>query len=219
MATVVGVFIGRRCDTGFSHVGSYCDLRIGGYTVHSQKYRISNELLSLFAETDKVQGDYALDRPTTSTDVSEDNDFHGYSSSVAAIADRLDLMGFTAECAKADFSSLLGQEIEEKLQLAEELSDKADEDGLYERLRTSNQNEARFLSVLPFEAWIEAVRRIKSEGVEWVDYDADHRKSIFSRQLDAIEAHVLNESQDDEHPPLGFYCSDLRFMIRAFLPV
>jgi hypothetical protein len=85
------------------------------------------------------------------------------------------------------------------------------------RLRSSSKNEIRLLSTLTFEAWVEAVRRIKAEDIRWVDYDADHRKSIFSRQLDPIEAHILNQASDDEHPPLGFYCSDLRFMIRAFL--
>ncbi|MGI0134115.1 MAG: hypothetical protein ACREBW_04070, partial [Candidatus Micrarchaeaceae archaeon] len=35
--------------------------------------------------------------------------------------------------------------------------------------------------------------------------------------LDSFEAFILNEKFDDEHPPLGYFCSDLRFLIRAYL--
>src|SRR5437870_9755415 len=115
-------------------MGSFGDLRIGGYDVLSQKYRITQDVLSLFVESDKVQSGSAPDRPIESRDGDEDDTFCGYASTAAAISDRLDLMGFTPDSARADFSLILANEIEGKSRLAEIWSDMEGDDDLHRKI-------------------------------------------------------------------------------------
>lgn len=198
-------------------MGSFGDLRIGGYEVLSQKYRITQDVLSIFVESDKVLSGSAPDLPIKSRDGDEEDTFCGYASTAAAISDRLDLMGFTPDSVRADFSLLLANVIEEKSRIAETWTDREGDNNLYSQIRARAENEIAFLANLNFEAWLAAAHRIKADNVRWINFDADNRKSIYSRELDQFEAHVLNAHNEDEHPPLGFYCSDLRSLIRAFL--
>jgi hypothetical protein len=103
-------------------MGSFCDLRISGYSVIEQKYRIDPELLSIFVEADKVHAQRAPDSQGSDED-DEDLAFDGYCNTVAAIAERLDLMGFTPEAARADFDLTLKAELQEKRDLDSVWSD------------------------------------------------------------------------------------------------
>lgn len=194
-------------------MGSYSDLRIAGYSVISRKYRNDPEVLSIFVEADKVNSQ----RPSDSLsegESDEDDGFSGYCSTATAIADRLELMGFTEAASRADFELTLKGEIEETSQTRyEHLTDNE----LNQSLRAAKDANIAFLSDLSFDAWLEAVGRIRTDRVHWQDYDAKANRQVFSRALDPLEAFIVNEKYDDEQPPLGYFCSDLRFLIRAYL--
>src|SRR5712691_24372 len=102
-------------------MGSYCDLRISGYSVIAQKYRITPELLSIFVEADKLHAPRAPDDEDDENDSGdeEDGDFEGYCNTTSAIAARLDLMGFTAAAARADFDLTRAGELQQKRDLNE----------------------------------------------------------------------------------------------------
>jgi hypothetical protein len=196
-------------------MGSFCDLRIAGYSVIEQKYRIDPELLCIFVETEKVHAVRAPDRQRCEGDEDDENgDFDGYCNTAGAIAERLDLMGFTPEAARADFDLTRLSELQEKRDLNAAWTGN---DGIPPTFRERSEREIEFLSHLTFEAWLAAMRRVREDDVCWKDYDVESRNQVFSRKLDEIEAHILNERNEDESPILGYYCSDFRFLIRASL--
>jgi hypothetical protein len=194
-------------------MGSYSDLSIAGYSVVSRKYRNAPEVLSIFVETDKVNERRSPDVPMG--DESEgDDEFSGYRCTVRGIADRLELMGFTEEGARSDFALLLENEIAETSRRGyESWADGA----LLVRLRAEGDAKIGFLSNYSFDAWVAAVRQLRVDNVHWKAYDGDAHKSVFSRPLNSLEAFILNERSDDEPLVLGYFCSDVRFLIRAYL--
>jgi hypothetical protein len=156
-------------------MGSFCDLRISGYSVIEQKYRIDPELLSIFAEADKVHAQHAPDSQGSDED-DEDLAFDGYCNTATAIAERLDLMGFTLEAARADFDLTLKvelHELQEKRDLDSVWSDQNPNEEFYATLRAENDKEIDFLSRLTFDGWVESMQRIRENPVQWKDYDAE----------------------------------------------
>jgi hypothetical protein len=196
-------------------MGSYYELRVGGYSVLSDKWPIPQEILSIFVEADKVHSQSAPDLPSVSANMSEQEAFVGYCSKARSISDRLDVMGFTPDLSKAQFSVLLKGEIEQSILVAREWSERSAKDPVYERLDTDAKVRISFLSEFSFEKWLDAIRRITRDRVRWKSFESG--KSIYSRVLDPVEAHILNAEPGTDYLPLGFYCTDLRFLIRAFL--
>src|SRR6516162_5986958 len=95
-------------------MSSYYDLRVKGYSIFSENRPIQDEVLSLFVEGDRLKSsDRAPDLPSECANVHSEDGFVGYGSTVAAIADRLDVMGFTPEKAREDFDHGLAIEIEQ----------------------------------------------------------------------------------------------------------
>jgi hypothetical protein len=195
-------------------MGSYYDLRVGGYSILSAKWPIDEVILSLFVEADKVNSLTSPDLPSPCANVHENDEFIGYRSTAAAIADRLDVMGFTPERAKADFLLLLKNEIADELELAEGWTSRKAEGEIYAGLSADAEDEIRFLSELSFEKWVGAIRRLKKESIRWPGFNSI--KGTYARELDSLETHILNAGRNNEHPHLGFYCSDHRFLVRAF---
>lgn len=196
-------------------MGSYYDLRVGGYSIISTKWPIEEAVLSFFVEADKTASQSAPDPPDTCANVKNDDGFVGYCSNVAAIADRLDVMGFTPELAKAGFTSQVQFEIEQAREHATHWRSEAGRDETYSPLIDNADKEVEFLSGLSFERWVESMRRLKRECIRWPDFDSDEAK--YPRDLDALELRILKGGCNNEDPHLGFYCSDLRFLVRAFL--
>lgn len=60
------------------------------------------------------------------------------------------------------------------------------------------------------------MHRLKTDAIRWPTYEPDSRP-VYPRALDQIESYILGASLNNEHPHLGFFCSDPRFLIRAFL--
>jgi hypothetical protein len=196
-------------------MGSYYDLRVEGYSVLSDKLTIPKEILSLFVETDRLHSPSAPDLPSDTANVDEQEEFFGYCNSVRAIADRLDVMGFTPDLSRAQFSALLKGEIEQSLLVAQEWSGNKTKDEIYARLDTEAKRRISFLSELSFKKWVDAIGRIMRDRVRWKSFESG--KSIYSRELDPVEAHILNAETGNNYLPLSFYCADLRFLVRAFL--
>lgn len=127
-----------------------------------------------------------------------------------------DLMGFTPALAKLDFTLILQATIEQKSRLTVARSAKPT-DAFYAAMKDDMDNEIAFLSALIFDKWVSSMHTIKTQNVHWVSFDPQSNRQTYSRELDQVEAHILNERYNLEHPRLGYYCSDLRLLIRAFL--
>jgi hypothetical protein len=195
-------------------VGSFSDLRIAGYSVVSRKYRNDPQVLSIFVEADKVNSRRSPDSPPEG-EPDDDDYFSGYCASAIAITDRLELMGFTEAAAREDFALTLKGEIADTAELWSDNSHPDDQ--MFALLLADKDAKLAFLSELSFDEWIGAVGRIRAEHVRWQGYNAETGRQEYSRALDPLEAFILNEKYDDEQPPLGYFCSDLRFLIRAYL--
>ncbi|MDQ2950248.1 MAG: HEPN/Toprim-associated domain-containing protein [Acidobacteriota bacterium] len=178
-----------------------------------EKYRNSPEVLSIFVEADKFNGPRSPDLPAD-FEPEENDEFSGYEASAEAITDRLELMGFTAAAARADFALMIKNEINDTSELAHE---SAMDQELDARLRAERDARIAFLSDFSFDAWVTTVTKIRVDNVHLKTYDAEARELVFSRPLNSLEAFILNEKNDDEQPPLGYFCSDLRFLISAYL--
>ena len=194
-------------------MGSFSDLSVAGFSVVSRKYRNAPEVLSIFVESDRVN-EWQVPDLAGDDDSEEGCGFSGYRSTVRAITDRLELMGFTEAATRSDFALTLDREIAETSQCERQ---PWEDDGLSVRLGAERHKEIALLSNLSFDAWVAAVKQLRVDNVHWKTYDGDTRKQIYSRSLNPLEAFILNENFDDEQPPLGYFCSDLRYLIRAYL--
>ena len=145
----------------------------------SQKYQNAPEVLSIFVESDKVNGTRSPDAQAED-EAEEEGDFSGYCASAKAIADRLDLMGFTEASARQDFVLTLKDDIADRGELWSDHDDPGDE--MY-ALFVKHKAAIAFLSTLSFDSWVDAVGRVRSERVCWRDYDADARRQVYTRAL------------------------------------
>jgi hypothetical protein len=195
-------------------MSSYYDLRIQGYSVFSERRPIQDEVLSLFVEGDRLKSsDRAPDLPSECANVHSEDGFVGYGSTVAAIADRLDVMGFTPERARADFDRGLAIEIEHARNYDTPFKSLEEDERAY--LEERSKSELERLSQQSFDRWTDAIRRLTRDRIRWKNFNLP--KPAYSRTLDSVEAHILDSDRSAFSPPLGFNCSDIRFLIRAFL--
>jgi hypothetical protein len=202
------ILVAATCAIVTPVMGSYCELRIDGYDVHSCKSQIDQEVLVLFVESDKVFGQRPPDLPSECASVGDaDPDFTGYVSTAREVADRLDLMGFTPQLVRNAFDSGLREQINRKRQLRVGVREAQGLSGFL----TTEDEEIAFLDSLTFDRWADAVRRLVHDQIRWL------RLQSGLRQIDAVEAYVLNVDDDTYRSPFGFSCADLRILIRAFL--
>jgi hypothetical protein len=196
-------------------MGSYYDLRIGGYSVLSNKWRVEEVILSLFVEADRATESGPPDLPSQCANCDAEDDFFGYRCTAHAIADRLDVLGFTPALAKSKFSSFLECEIQDETEMAESWEERGNReaDPVYGRLREAATQRLRLLSGLSFDTWVQAMSKLKNEGIRWPSWEQGAK--VYARELTAVEAYILESER--EHRPLGFFCTDLRCLIRAFL--
>jgi hypothetical protein len=88
-------------------MGSYCDLSFDDLSVRGSKSVVPETFISLFQESDRKV--VAL-----SSDLEDPDNQYFYSAPREVVQQRLDVMGFTAEAARAAFETWLRGEIEEK---------------------------------------------------------------------------------------------------------
>lgn len=97
-------------------MGSIGYFSIGGFTIAETENSIEPEFLILFDESDKIiEYDPDVPDPIENRDEDEDDvsvEYAGYSAELSVVKDRLDLMGFTIERARRDFTKGIQYQIE-----------------------------------------------------------------------------------------------------------
>jgi HEPN/Toprim N-terminal domain 1 len=198
-------------------MGSYTDLSIGTYSVHTYKSRVDPIVMTIFRETDKVYRvvSYASDGnavlistsnyvPTVCRDQDERAEV-AYLSTVAAVKQRLEVMGFTlAESARA-FDDGVAENVEELRQY--EQSDVSASDFWNEEIRT--------LELLSLAVWQDAFADLKRRDIYSWNLDADFMNGEPVR-VTQLQRYML---RDDREHWFGFPNVDFRYFLRAALEV
>lgn len=179
-------------------MGSSYDLRMAGYSVLSDKRIVPDEILGMFVESDRRKCRPAPDFPAHagSLHAEEDDEFVGYVITAAELADRLDVLGFTVEVAREEYEFIRNEVIAEGAA----------------RVATLHEDFA-LIQAISFETWVATMTTLMADGVRWKDYDQEPPR--YPRELTLAEGYIL--ASDWERPPWGFYCYDLRFLLRALL--
>lgn len=196
-------------------MGSYTDLSINGYSVHSYKSRVDPVVMTIFREADKIyrlvsysdRGDTIVLSTGNQVPLARpDEDEHvevAYVSVVGAVRQRLDVMGFTlAESVRA-FEEGIADDVDELRQY--ENDDNAGIDFWSEELR--------ILRSLSFAKWRDAFGDLKRRDVHSYNLDAEF---MNGQPADVTELQRYMLRADREHW-FGFPNVDFRFFLRAAL--
>lgn len=171
-------------------MGSYANFTVSDYTLFSFKSTVPNEFLTIFRESDRQASPSVLqdDEVVEGTFV--------YAAQAQVVRERLDVMGFSFERAQIDFRASISEIIQE-----------------YEEDAESNHTNERvqFLNAWSFEKWATIVQDILRQGVAGWD-----RREILESLTEEAQ-YVLDWDNWEMGEPFGFPCSDVRFMLRAFL--
>jgi len=179
-------------------MGSYCNLKLGNVEIGWNKNDYDPYLLSLFQESDKKIIPSTIKEYYRSEDFSEDEQEESitivqYRSTVYAIRDRLELMGYTREVAEKGFYKGLEIEIEQY----KEWSSNQDVDVFKTTLEV--------LQNLDLEKWWHAIREINENNLNATHlYD----KNIT---LSSVVKYIL------ENGWYGFPGYDYRHFIRLLI--
>lgn len=164
-------------------MGSTCDLSIDGFSIWGTKSYVDDATLSVFHEADRQER--VARRPQYGSRKLEP--VICYALAAAAMRERLDAIGFSAEQACADFA--VGQ--------AEALEIYADDD--------SSQAERERIGEWTYDRWCAAIARLAPAGFQvW-------KPEKFKHDPDA------ERISDSYGAGLGSYFSDVRFMLRGLL--
>ena len=171
-------------------MGSITEFSIDGYSLLQTKSYADNEVLAIFRESDKC----VVDRSVSP----EDDELYTvilYQCTAWKIAQRLDIMGFTLVRAKQDFEQFLREAIKE-IPSAEE-----DKDELYTARREQ-------LGKMTFEQYAKNLRSVMSRRLRPEMFGRSKRTDVTD-----MERYILDDHYE-ERLLLGYFCSDLRFLIR-----
>ena len=184
-------------------MGTYCELYVADYPALPEKSQASAIAMTMFRETDKI----VAIRPVTERnaiqwdhvdwDPDEKETAVEYRASVAAVKDRLRVMGFTLSRVEREFSSTKEARVTDLRRMAEGCPE------LY-------QEEIALLSSATFSDFLAAFHEILTSKV--------HPVWIVERVPDA-SALVRYILKDNEDFYWGFPCRDLRCFFRALLEV
>lgn len=170
-------------------MGSWCSLSIDGFTVHGSKSYVDDVVLSLFHERDRrVTPDPDPDTDPDPDCEDEPQFTYEYAVAARAMADRLDVLGFTIGRARADYG--LGH--------AEAIAD-FDEDHW---LSAADQQIERDHT---YDVWRSVMARLAPQGFQ--TWEAEAWKH---------DTHAVRVQQMDDHL-LGGHFSDLRYLLRGLL--
>ncbi len=188
-------------------MGSYTELYIGNYWVHSTKSQVDSTIMTIFRESDKKIFERKISERCY-VDVEEEDKIetaYEYSSSVSNIIARLDIMGFSLQKVKRVFQEVIEREINRLEERAKVTT--------YQSLSDEYLNRKVILGNSSFEEWLLAFREIFDKSL--------HAYSIDSQTLPkeiSLLKFILTEI-DEYEPPYNFPCSDIRYFLRAFLEV
>jgi hypothetical protein len=175
-------------------MGSYTDFKIGEYTLLSNKSDVIPPLMTLFRESDR------LTLPSEEKQGEDSYDTHLYRTSVRVAKDRLGVMGFSLNKTQQDF---LECKADEESRLQDWSEDLGSED-----LR----QDLEILRSATFGAYVDGFRQIKNRALR-----ASHFGEETAQGASGFVRFML--APDDDGYLFQFPCSDLRYLVRAFLEV
>ncbi len=171
---------------------------VGRFLLSSGKEDIPDEFLTCFRETDRVTA--------KRKQAGEVRIEYAYLSTAKKVSDRLEIMGFTEQLARRDFDKGLRAKREWQCSYIEYLKTSTHDEQTRTTLVDSATLTQQFLDRYAFSAWASALRRLKKQRA-WSTWHLRNRKKIG-----AVTRHILSSESI-----FGFFCSDVRFFLRAFL--
>lgn len=189
-------------------MGTYTELSIANYPVITTKSTVHPVVMTIFRESDKSvfkrrPSDYTEVPWETPDDEEEIETVCMYSNTVQNIKQRLDVMGFSLQKMKADFSTGVTRKIKELEQRIEE--DGGDEDN------PDLVNEKSLIGKSSFDDWMNAFHYILINRLQITYWEKP------PETYPPLIKFMLHG--DDDEPLYNFPCSDLRYLLRAFLEV
>lgn len=193
-------------------MGSSTTLLVDGYEILDSGSYVLPEIMTLFRE-----GDRAFRRRTSSKrrprswkrgapplGKGRGSAFdHAYVAPAWVIRDRLDLMGFTVDAARAAFTEGIARAVDELREWRSSDSDFSDTERL------------ELLERLTFEEWLHGLREVKKRGLApWQRWQRENARGRGSTLL----SYILSEADFGEHL-LGFPASDVRYLLSAALRI
>jgi len=189
-------------DRGELKMGTYTELTIADYPLISSKSAVIPEVMTIFRETDRhVFTRRVAERNRLVWGTHDDpNDgkmetVFEYSCDTRMVIDRLNVMGFTLRRVREDFEACRRAELDEYGWRAEEGYDS-----------TWAAESANFLKGLTLDMYTGALAKVISEGLR-----RDHFGQNLKEGLDPVVKHILGDGEDYL---LGFFCSDVRLLLR-----
>ena len=141
-------------------MGSYCELKVGGYDIYSTKSQIDPFMAAIFRESDRrvrrVHYDAYYTEPLEDADLV---DCHEYAVTAQQLKDRLDLMGFTLEKTRQVFNEGVSQVIATTQEFMEDSGEDMQD---YYRKELTQLTE---LQNAGFERWLATIRNILEKNI------------------------------------------------------
>ena len=163
-------------------MGSYCELKVGGYDIYSTKSQIDPFMAAIFRDSDRrirrVQYDAYYTNPLEDTDLV---DCHEYVATAQQLKDRLDLMGFTLEKARQVFNEGISQVI---ATTQEFMADSGEYMQDYYRKELSQLTE---LQNAGFDRWLATIRNILEKNISKYLLDEKIHETLDSLSLMALD--------------------------------
>lgn len=186
-------------------MGTYTELYIADFPVHTTKSAVDATVMTLFRESDKKVEDRAINlrNQLMWKSLSESNETElvvEYSSTVKRVIERLNILGFTLDASRAWFE--IG--VQEKLNTYLEWQKDSDTEWL--------EQEVKLLKGLSFESYINAFSEILKRKIpRWTDVDE------LPEGVSELVKYIY--ADQDYEMYFGFPAYDIRHFLRVALEV
>jgi|688.fasta_scaffold318761_1 hypothetical protein len=187
-------------------MGSYCELKVGGYDIYSTKSQIDPFMAAIFRESDRrvrrVHYDAYYTDPLEDADLV---DCHEYAVTAQQLKDRLDLMGFTLEKTRQVFNEGVNQVIATTQEFMEDSGEDMQD---YYRKELTQLTE---LQNAGFERWVATIRNILEKNISKYLLGEEIDKTLDNLSLMVLD--YDNHFQEDLY--YGFPNAGLGNFLRA----
>lgn len=186
-------------------MGTYTELYIADFPIHSTKSEVDPTVMSIFRESDKIIEERDVSARNKlmwshASDSEEKETVVEYSATTEQVIDRLNIMGFTIDASKAWFE--LG--IKEKLETYTKWVQDSDSEWI--------QPQIELLKTLTFEKYIEALSEVyEKKIVQWAS------KEDLPESTDPIVKFIYDDQDYEMY--FGYPAYDIRHFLRAFLEI
>lgn len=210
-------------------MGSYCTLLAGNFEIDSTKNGINPVSMSIFQESDRkiiekkhseithsipfsvftkileddTEGiDEEMDEPTTQIQ---------YTTTVTNAIQRLDLLGFTIQNAKKDFTIGIQKKIDNLLPIIESGNKHiAESESTHSKdFVKTIEKEITFLRQTKFEDWIKAFKKIFDNNLHYFEH--------LSKKENSTIKYILKKQSYEEISYNYPFNADFRYFLRTFL--